>query len=156
MPNLTSAPRAALTKARPRAPGGRRRHERHGWWMAIKVAFLLERFRRRRSKDGSSPSPRQIALVVVSAGLAILVIRVVSQRARSRGAGPHAESQPAAGEAASTPSTSDNDTGPNDTGPANDTGRNSTGLANETSFTDTVQSEMARHDDASTTATGAD
>ena len=90
MPNLTSAPRAALTKAKPRAQRGRRRRKRHGWWMAIKVAFILERFRRRRSKGGSSPSLRQIALVVVSAGLAILVIRVVAQRARSHAAGQQA------------------------------------------------------------------
>ncbi len=140
MPNLTSAPRAALTKAKPRARRGRPRRRSGGWWMTIKVAFLVERFRRRRNKGGSSPSLRQIALVVVSAGLAILVIRVASQRVRSRAAGASAETQPAAGEAASTPSISDNDTG----------------LANESSLTDAVQSEMARHDDASTAATGAD
>jgi hypothetical protein len=140
MPNLTGAPRAALTKAKPRAVRGRPRRRRHGWWMAMKVAFLVERLRRRRDKGESSPSPRQIALVVVSAGLAILVIGIAARRARSRAAGVQAETQAAAGEAGSTPSTSDNDTG----------------LANESSLTDTVQSEMARHDDTSTAATGAD
>jgi hypothetical protein len=142
MPNLTSAPRAALTKAKakPRVRRGRPRR-RNSWWMAIKVAFLVERFRRRQSKEGSSsPSPRQIALVVVSAGLAILVVRVASQRVRSRGAGAQAETQPDNREASSTPSISDNDTG----------------LANTSSLTDAVQSEMARRDDTSTAATGAD
>jgi hypothetical protein len=144
MPNLTSAPRAALTKANPRARRGRPKRRGDGWWMAIKVAFLVERLRRRREKGGSSPSLRQIALVVVSAGLAILVIRVASQRVRSHGAGPQAETQPetqpAAAEPASTPASTDNDTG----------------LANASSLTNAVQSEMARHDDASTAATGAD
>lgn len=139
MPNLTSAPRAALTKANPRARRGRTKRRGNGWWMSIKVAFLLERFRRRREKGGSSPSLRQIALVVVSAGLAILVIRVASERVRSHG-GTQAEKKPAAGEATSTPSST----------------RNDTGLANESSLTNAVQSEMARHDDASTAAKGAD
>jgi hypothetical protein len=140
MPNLTSAPRAAFNKANPRARRGRPKRRGNGWWMTIKVAFLLERFRRRREKGGSSPSLRQIALVVVSAGLAILVIRVASQRVRSHGAGAQAETQPAAGVAASTPPSTHNDTE----------------LANESSLTNAVQSEMARHDDASTAATGAD
>lgn len=140
MPNLTSAPRAALTMVKPRGRRGRSRRRSGGWWMTIKIAFLVERFRRRRNKGGSSPSLRQVALVVVSAGLAILVIRVASQRVRSRAAGASAHTQPAAGEAASAPSISDDDAG----------------LANESSLTDAVQSEMARHDDASTAATGAD
>jgi hypothetical protein len=140
MPNLTSAPRAALTKAKPRARRGRPARRRDGWWMAIKVAFLVERFRRRRDKGGSSPSVRQIALVAVSAGLAILVIRIASQRVRNRTAGVQADTEPAAGEAPSTPSISDNDTP----------------LATESSLTDAVQSEMTRHDGTSTAATGAD
>ena len=74
MPNLTRAPRAALSNAKPRVRrGSRRKPRRGGWWTAIKVAFLLEHLRRRRS----SPSLRQIALVVVSVGLAVLVIRAV-------------------------------------------------------------------------------
>jgi hypothetical protein len=108
--------------------------------MALKVAFLLERVRRRRDNERSSPSVRQIALVVVSAGLAILVIRLAARRARSHAASTPAETQPAPGEATSMPSTSNNDTG----------------LANESSLIDTVQSEMAHQDDASTAATGAD
>jgi hypothetical protein len=108
--------------------------------MAIKVAFLLERFRRRRDKRGSSPSARQVALIVVSAGLAILVIRVASQRARSHTGGAEAEAQSEPADATSTPSSSNNDTG----------------LANQNSLTDTVQREMARHNDASTAATRAD
>jgi hypothetical protein len=140
MPNLTSAPRAALTKAKPRARRGRPKRRSHGWWMAIKVAFLVERFRRRRDKGGSSPSVRQIALVAVSAGLAIVVIRIASQRVRNRAGGEQADTQPATSQGPSTPSTSDNDTP----------------LANESSLTDAVQSEMTRHDGTSTAATGAD
>jgi hypothetical protein len=135
MPNLTRAPRAALTKAKPRARrGSRRRRRRSGWWTSIKVAFLLERFRRRRS----SPSLRQIALVVVSVGLAVMVIRAVSRR-KSRRAGAQAETPVPAGEAASNSPTPDNDTS----------------LADENSLTDRVQSEMSRRDDAPTPATGA-
>jgi len=135
MPNLTRAPRAALTNAKPRIRrGSRKRRRRHDWWMAIKVAFLLERLRRRRS----SPSLRQIALVVVSVGLAVVVIRAVSRR-KSRGAGAQAETQGTVGETASSPSTPGIDTG----------------LADVSSLTDRVQSEMSRRDDAPTPATGA-
>lgn len=135
MPNLTRAPRAALTKAKPRHRRGSRRRRRHfGWWTAVKVAFLLERFRRRRS----SPSLRQIALVVVSVGLAVMVIRAVSRR-KSRRAGAQAEAPVPAGETASNPSTPDNDTS----------------LADENSLIDRVQSEMSRRDDAPTPTTGA-
>jgi cytoskeletal protein RodZ len=100
-----------------------------------KVAFLLERFRRRRS----SPSLRQIALVVVSVGLAVIAIRAASRR-KSRDASPQTEAQVTAGEAASNASTADNDTD----------------LANESALTDRVQSEMSRHGDAPAPATGAD
>jgi cobalamin synthase len=141
MPNLTSAPRTALAKAKPsarsktkpRARRGRPRRRSHGWLTAVKVAFLLERFRRRRS----SPSLRQIALVVVGAGFVILAIRALSRR-KGGDTGAEPGAQQSSGEVASTPPT------PTDDG----------GLANESRLTDTVQSEMARHDDASTPTTG--
>jgi len=131
MPNLTRAPRAALTKAKPGAGRGRRRRRGPGgWWTAVKVAFLIERPRRRRS----SPSVRQIALVVVSGGVAIMVIRAVSRR---KGGSPVAQADTPGASATSTPG-------------------HDTDLASESSLTDTVQSEMARHDDAPAPATGAD
>jgi cytoskeletal protein RodZ len=58
----------------------------------MKVVFLLQRPRHRRS----SPSVRQIALVVVSGGLAILVIRVASQRFKSRAGGAEVQTHDAA------------------------------------------------------------
>ncbi len=148
MPNLTSAPRAALNKVNPRARRGRPSGPQ-GWWIAIKVAFLLDRFRRRRGKDGSSPSLRQIALVVVSAGLAILVIRVASQWVRHRGAGAQAETQSAGAQA-------DTQSGPGEVPSTTWTPANDAGLANESSFTDAVQSEISRHGDAPTRAAEAD
>jgi hypothetical protein len=108
--------------------------------IAAKVAFLLERRRRRRNKGGSSPSLRQIALIVVSAGLAILVIRVATQRMRSRSGSAPAASQEPAPEAPKT-----------DAGPSNDSAP-----ATESPLTDTIQTEMSRRDDAPTPATGAD
>ena len=167
MPNLKLAAGAAATKS---LVGRRKgtRAKRRAWLTTIKVAFLIERWRRqRRRPQRSSPSLRQIALVVVSAGLAIIVIRVVLRR-KGAGAGAEtaqveiaqpetaqpdaaqadtaqpetaqAETQAAAGEAASTPPTPGDDTV----------------TATESTLTDTVQSEMSRRDDASAPATGAD
>ena len=91
MPNLTLAPRSHSDDGRNGAAGKatrRRRRRSGGWLTAMKVVFLLGRWRHRRRRQRSSPSLRQIALVVVSAGLAILVIRVASQG--GPGAGPPA------------------------------------------------------------------
>jgi hypothetical protein len=153
MPNLKLAAGAAATKS---LVGRRKgtRTKRRAWLTAIKVAFLLERLRRRRQPQRSSPSVRQIALVVVSAGFAIMVIRVVLRR-KGSGAGAQAdtaqadtaqaetaqaETQAAAGEAASAPPTPGDDTV----------------TATESTLTDTVQSEMSRRDDARAPASGAD
>jgi hypothetical protein len=153
MPNLKLAAGAAATKS---LVGRRKgtRTKRRAWLTAIKVAFLLERLRRRPQPQRSSPSVRQIALVVVSAGFAIMVIRVVLRR-KGSGAGAQAdtaqadtaqaetaqaETQAAAGEAASAPPTPGDDTV----------------TATESTLTDTVQSEMSRRDDARAPASGAD
>lgn len=128
--------------------------------MAVKVAFLLERFRRRRGKDGSSPSLRQIALVVVSAGLAILVIRVASQRIRSRGAGAQAGTQGGADAQAETQGGADaqaeTQSGAGEAPSTAWTSANEAGLANESSFTDAVQNQLSRRDDAPTRSAGAE
>ena len=139
MPNLKRAPGATPAKAKRR--GQRRtRRRRSGWLTTMKIVFLLQRRRRRRRRrEKSSPSPRQIALVVVSAGLAILVIRVASQRIRSRGAATPAAAQDAAPQPPTTPT------------PSNDAV-----TATESPLTERVQSEMSRHDDAPTHAAGGD
>ncbi len=137
MPNLRLAPRVKVTKARrPRRRGIRaRRRGGVGWWRVIKVAWLLERFRRPRR---SSPSGRQIALTVVGVGLAIMVIRAVTRLARRRSAGADAGAEDQAPE-----------TRPTEPTPGNDT------VASERALTDRVQSEMFRQPDAPAPATEA-
>jgi len=140
MTNLRLAPGVKPTRAKrgTRKPSRRRRHH-SGWWTTAKVVFLLERRRRRRKRQASSPSVRQIALIVVSAGLAILVIRVASQRVRSHAGSAPAQTQGATGEASAPEPTPHNDT-----------------VTGESELTDRVQSEMSRRDDAPTPTAGAD
>jgi hypothetical protein len=139
MAKLTLAPGVRPTKAkRGSRKKSRRRWHHDGWMTTAKVVFLLERRRRRREREKNSPSPRQIALIIVSAGLAILVIRVASQRIRSRGAEAPGESQDTAPETPTSDGASSNDTAP----------------ATESPLTDRVQREMSRRDDAPTPAAG--
>ena len=130
MPNLKFAPGVTATKSKL----GRRkatRSRRRAWLTMIKLAFLLERLRRRRRRpQRSSPSIRQIALVVVSAGLAIMVIRVVLRR-KGAGAGAQADTAPT-------------DTTPTDT------------AQTETAQTDTAQTDTAQTDTAQTDTAQAD
>ncbi len=134
MPNLRLAPRVtAKTARRPRRRGIRaRRGSGLSWSQMIKLAWLIEPFRRRRS----SPSIRQIALTVVGVGLAIMVIRAVTGRVKSRGTGAPAGAQDAAQEPSSTEPATGNDT-----------------VASESTLTDRVQSEMFRRSGAPAPAT---
>ncbi len=134
MPNLRLAPRVAATRARRphrRAIRARRRGG-GGWLEMIKVAWLLEHFRRRRS----SPSVRQILLTVVSAGLAIVAIRAVTRQRKSPDGGEPAGVQDEAQKDGST-----------EPAPGNDT------VASETKLTDRVQSEMFQRSHAPAPAT---
>lgn len=155
MPNRKLVPRLAATR-----PGRRRRRRRgsrrgggDGWWRAVKVAVLIERIRARRS----SPSFRQIALVIVTGGLAIVVIRVVAGKAKSSPGVAEVAVSPADGQADSpedaqpgSPDDGQADSPDNDAPAA--TERNDTGT--ERRFTDRVQQEMSRRADAPTQAGG--
>ena len=176
MPNLKPVPRVIASKGKHRRRRGRRR--RTTWWEVVKIAFLVEQFRRRRS----SPSIRQIALVVVSGGLAIMVIRVLSRRKR-QGAGvqeetaqpdrrprpPARTAQPETAQPETAqPETAQPETVPAETAqpetqdesrdaPSTDpTPGNDTVAVNEDSLTDRVQSEMSDRANAPTPGTGAD
>jgi hypothetical protein len=150
MPNLRLAPGIAAARAKQAGRRGIRPRRRGGGWIeAVKVVFLLERPRRRK---GSSPSLRQIALVVVSAGIVLVIVRAATHRGKSR-----------AGEAAvSTPPDSDSDTDPDthsDTDPdthsdtdsdsvsESDTGSD-TVPGNESPLAERVQDEMFHRSDA--------
>jgi len=125
MPNLKSAPAAVATRAKQRSPRrSRGRHPGYAWWEAVKVAFLLERLRRRPRRQSSSPSLRQIALVVVSAGIALVIVRVATQRGKSHAGEAEAASPPPQSE------------------------RESEVPGNESPLTDTVQQEMFHRSDA--------
>jgi hypothetical protein len=171
MPNLKPASRRTATKGKHRRRRGRRGHS--GWWHPVKVAFLLERPRRRPS----SPSHRQIALVVVSAGLAIVVIRTLSRRKGGSAAAEPQTAQPQTAQPQTAqpqtappaqPETAQPDTAQSETvqpetqdeareTPSSDTAPgNDNGLADESSLTDRVQSEISRRDDAPAPATEAD
>lgn len=125
---------------------------------AIKVAVLLERLRPRPRR--SSPSLRQIALVIVTGGLAIMIIRVATRKAKRR---------PGVAEVATPPDGAPGDAqdraqadSPEDTqaatrdddAPAATTERNDAGTGQERRFTDRVQHEMFRRADAPTQAGG--
>jgi hypothetical protein len=69
---------------KPKRGRGRQARSRHRgsigeWWRVIRFALIVKGIRKRR--QSSSPSFRQIALVVVTAGLAIVIIRGASRRA---------------------------------------------------------------------------
>ena len=133
MPNLKRSSRGKASKGKHR----RRRRGRFGWWQAVKLAFLIERIRRRRKSRPvrSSPSVRQIALVVVSGGLAIVVIRVVSRR-KSHDAGTQADTTPAETTPAETTAA---ETTPAETTPADTTAAETT--AAETTAAETTPAE---------------
>lgn len=137
MPNRKLAPRVTTRMAH--LPHRQRRRGRRGggggWVRTIEVAWLLEHFRRRRSR--SSPSVRQIMLTAVGAGLTIMVIRAVTGRVKSRGTGAPAGAQDEAPESASTAPTLRSDS-----------------VASDSKLTDRVQSEMFRRSDAPASATG--
>jgi hypothetical protein len=109
MPNL----RLAGVTAK-RAKRGRRRRTRskggglRGWWRVIKFALIVKKLRR-RERERSSPSVRQIVLVVVSGTLAIVIIRGASRRAMAakgaRAADGETQDQVPAPEAPSAPTT---------------------------------------------------
>jgi hypothetical protein len=142
MPNLKSAPGAIATQAKRHSPRrSRGRHAGHAWWEAIKVGFLLERMRRRPQRKSSSPSIRQIALVVVSAGIVIVIVRVATHRGKR-----------SAGETAPSTSSSSSSSSPSSTSSSSESGNGSDGEApvpgNESPLTDTVQKEMFHRSDA--------
>jgi hypothetical protein len=147
MPNRKLVPRVAATRPgrRQRRRRGSRRGGGDGWWRAVKVALLIERIRTRRS----SPSFRQIALVVVTGGLAIMVIRVLARKAKSSPGVAGVAVSPDDGQADS-PDDGQADSPDNDAPAA--TERNDTGT--ERRFTDRVQHEMFRRADAPTQAGG--
>jgi hypothetical protein len=139
MANLRLAPRVTATKARlPRRRASRKGSKIHTWMVAIKVAWLLERFRRPRNQR-SAPSIRQIALAVVSAGLAILAIRAVTRRVRTT---PDADAPTGTQNSETTEDASTEPSTGNDT------------VAGEDALTDRVQNEMFGHSEAPTTGSG--
>ncbi|MGA8335538.1 MAG: hypothetical protein WB761_12400 [Solirubrobacteraceae bacterium] len=148
MPNLKLAPRlAARRTSRHRRRRTSRRKTSHGWWRAVKVAVLVERLRRRPSRRPSSPSVRQLALVIVTGGLVIMLIRVATRKAKRHADGP--EVAPAqAGDQDDTP----DEARESPTAPA--TGRNDTVAGSERRLTDRVQQEMSRRADAPSQAGG--
>ena len=146
MPKLKLAPRVAATRtSRRRRRRTSRRKTSPGWWQAVKVAVLVERLRGRRSR--SSPPVRQIALVIVSGGLVILLIRVATQKAKS-----HAEAPKVAPAQAGDQDDSPDEARESPTAPA--TGRNDTVAGSERTLTDRVQQEMSRRADAPSQAGG--
>jgi hypothetical protein len=154
MANLRLAPRVTATRAKKRGRRGIRARRRDGgWWEAVKVVFLLERLRRPRS----SPSLRQIALVVVSAGLVVVIVRVATHRGKSR-AGEATWTPPGSG---SDPAVPDIDSAVPDTDsavPGSDPavpdtepatpGSDPAAPANESPLADRVQDEMFHRSDA--------
>jgi hypothetical protein len=141
MPNRKLVPRVAATRPgrRKRRRRGSRRGGGSAWWRAIKVAVLLERIRTRRS----SPSYRQIALVIVTGGLAIMIIRTAARKAKSRPGVAEVNVSEVGAQADS----------PDDDAPAA-AERNDTATGTERRFTDRVQQEMFRRADAPTQAGG--
>ncbi|HTT28057.1 MAG TPA: hypothetical protein VMG37_06585 [Solirubrobacteraceae bacterium] len=142
MPNLKSAPGAIATQAKRHSPRrSRGRHAGHAWWEAIKVGFLLQRMRRRPQRKSSSPSVRQIALVVVSAGIVLVIVRVATHRGKS-----------SAGDGATAPSSSSESSpsseSESESGSGSGSDREAPVPGNESPLTDTVQQEMFHRSDA--------
>ncbi len=94
MPNLRRVPGVAAKKPK-RGRGRRARSRQRGsigdWLRVIRFALMVKRIRSRR--QSSSPSFGQIALVVVTAGLAIVIIRRASRRAAAAKRARSADSQ---------------------------------------------------------------
>jgi hypothetical protein len=145
MPNLRLAPGVAAARAKQAGRRGIRARRRGGGWIeAVKVVFLLERPRRRKA---SSPSLRQIALVVVSAGIVLVIVRAATHRGKT-----HAEQAAATPPDSDTGSDSATDTGSDS---ATDTGSDSatntgseTVPGNESPLVERVQDEMFHRSDA--------
>jgi hypothetical protein len=81
MPNLKRVP--GVTAKKPKRGRGRRARSKHrvsigDWWRVIRFAMIVKRARNRR--QSSSPSVRQVVLIVVSGGLAIVIIRGFARR----------------------------------------------------------------------------
>ena len=141
MPDLKRVPAATATKAKQLAPRrARAKRAQGGWKDTMKVVFVLERPRRRPS----SPSIRQIALIVVSGGLAIMVIRVVARRK-----GGDIDAQAAAAQ----PDTTQPDTAQPDT--AQDSAETE-GAQSDAAQSDGAQSDAAQSDGAQTEPAQAD
>lgn len=104
MANLKRLPGVTATKTK---RGRRRRSQSKGglrnWWRVIKFALIVKRIRSRRER--SSPPVRQIVLVAVTGGVAIVIIRGASRRAmaakRARSADDETQDQAPAPEAPS-------------------------------------------------------
>jgi len=164
--NLKIAPGVKPKKTKQAKRGSRkprRRRANHGGWLTTaKIVFLLERRRRRREGESSSPSVRQIALIVVSAGLAILVIRVAAQRARSHAGSTEVETaqEETAKQETAQPEQEtaqpETQNGPVETNSSPPPSGDDDATATESALTDRIQSEMARHDDAPTPSAGSD
>ena len=151
MPDLKRVPAATATKAKQLAPRrARAKRAQGGWKDTMKVVFVLERPRRRPS----SPSIRQIALIVVSGGLAIMVIRVVARRK-----GGDIDAQAAAAQPDTTqPDTAQPDTSQPDTAQP-DTAQDSAeteGAQSDAAQSDGAQSDAAQSDGAQTEPAEAD
>ena len=144
MPNLKSAPGAIATQAKRHSPRrSRGRHAGHAWWEAIKVGFLLQRMRRRPQRKSSSPSVRQIALVVVSAGIVLVIVRVATHRGKSS-AGDGATAPSSSSSSESSPSSESE----SESGSGSGSDREAPVPGNESPLTDTVQQEMFHRSDA--------
>jgi hypothetical protein len=140
MPNLRFSPGVTPRRAKGRGlRGTRARHAGGGWLEAVKVVFLLQRLRRPRGR--SSPSIRQIALVVVSAGIVLVIVRVATHRGKSRAGADEATSAPASAPSPSPASAPSPSPSPASEGDAAAPG-------NESPLADRVQDEMFHRSDA--------
>ncbi|MGO9887249.1 MAG: hypothetical protein ACLP0L_04965 [Solirubrobacteraceae bacterium] len=147
MPNLKLAPRVAARRMSRHRRRRQRSRRRGGLWAAVKIAVLVERLRRRPRRRPSSPSVRQIALVIVSGGLVIILIGVATRRAKRHADGPEVAAAQA-GDQDDTPDEA------RESPAVPTTGRNDTVAGSERRLTDRVQQEMFRRTDAPTQAGG--
>jgi hypothetical protein len=162
MPKINAVSKVPVVKVpAPKLPGrrGTRAQPKGGgqWIETAKVVFLLQRPRPRR-RQPSSPSFRQIALVVVSAGIILVIVRVAAARVKSRASEVSSPTPSISGDdttpGGDTPAGSDTPAG-NATTAGNDTTagdantRTDTAPGNENKLTDTVQKEMSHGSDGS-------
>jgi cytoskeletal protein RodZ len=148
MPNVKSVPGVRATKTK----RGRRRHRSKvgNWWRVIRFALIVKGIRKRR--ESSSPSFRQIALVVVGGGLAIVIIRGASKRAiaakRARSADVKTQDQApetrdqAAGTQDQAPDTQDQAPDTQDQAPTPDVPSAQTAPGADDGLTERVRAEM--------------